>query len=261
MLDKIAARKRVEVEQRKKLNPLQQMVSKIRQGEFAFSKVLDGNWGLIAECKLASPVKGSLCQDYSVLELAEIYTRNGASALSVHTDRHFYGKLEDIKAVKTVSSLPILRKDFIVDEYQIYEARYAEADAILLIAAILTPHQLRRYLEIGNDLGLDCLVEVHTIEELGMVHQTAARLIGVNNRNLKTFKTDIKNTFDLAMHFNNEKTYISESGIKSGSDAVQLKKIGIRGILVGEGLVTASDIPGKTRELALKNDDGGNKYA
>lgn len=261
VLDTIIKRKKVEVEQVKKLIPLQQMVSKIKQGNFAFSRALESSWNLIAECKLASPVKGSLCQTYSILDLAKIYTHNGAAALSVHTDRHFRGKLEDIEQVKQISHLPVLRKDFIIDEYQIYEARHAGADAILLIAAVLTPQMLKIYLDIAHDLGLDCLVEVHTSDELETVHKTNARLVGINNRDLKTFTTSIDNTIKLAGCFMDNKIYISESGIKDRADAVKLKATGVHGILVGEGLVTAADIPAKVRELALKNEDGGYKYA
>ncbi|MDD4601813.1 Indole-3-glycerol phosphate synthase [bioreactor metagenome] len=251
MLETIVAQKRIEVNQLKTMRPLVEWFNEIKQGGFAFGKALEAGWSLIAECKLTSPFKGSLCQGYSVLELAELYTMNGATALSVHTDRHFHGKLEDIGIVKNISSLPVLRKDFIVDKYQIYEARHAGADAILLIAAILTSRQLAEYLAIGHDLGLDCLVEVHTADELDMVHKTAAKLIGINNRDLRTFRTDIKNTFKLAEYFDPTKTYISESGIRRGYEAAQLKKLGVRGILVGEGLVTASDIPGRIRELAV----------
>lgn len=261
MLDTIINRKRVEVNEAKKRTSLQQMVNEIQQGDFAFSRALKNSWNLIAECKLASPVKGSLCQTYSILELAKIYTHNGAAALSVHTDHHFCGKLEDIDKVKKISHLPILRKDFIIDEYQVYEARHAGADAILLIAAVLSPAMLKNYLDIAHDLGLDCLVEVHTLEELEIVHKTNARLVGINNRDLKTFKTNIRNTLDLADSFIDKNTYISESGIQDQEDAVKLKKAGVRGILVGEGLVTAADIPTKVRELALKLKDGGNKYA
>lgn len=251
MLNKIAGRKKVEVECSKVINPLAAMLCEIEPGSFAFSRGLENNWSLIAECKLSSPVKGRLCEKYSVAELAQIYTANGAAALSVHTNCHFSGKLEDIRAVKKVSRLPVLRKEFIVDEYQIYETRYAGADAVLLIAAILSPSQLDKYIAIAHQLGLDALVEVHTDQELKIVHHTAARLIGINNRNLKTFKTDYETTLTLAQYFDPAKIYISESGIKSESESAQLKRIGVRGVLVGEGLVTAADIADKTRELAL----------
>ncbi|MGI6093184.1 MAG: indole-3-glycerol phosphate synthase TrpC [Veillonellaceae bacterium] len=261
MLDKIVRRKKAEVECQKITNPLAVMRCQIERGEFAFSNGLSHDWNLIAECKLSSPVKGRLSQSYSVVELAEIYIANGAAAISVHTDRHFCGKLGDIKAVKQVSSLPVLRKDFIIDEYQIYQALHAGADAILLIAAILSSYQLEKYIDIASGLGLDALVEVHNLEELKIVHKTSARLIGINNRDLRTFKTNIENTFSLAQYFNPAKIYISESGIKSEADAIRLKNSGVRGVLVGEGLVTEDDVAAKTREISLLNSNGGNSNA
>lgn len=251
MLDTIVEKKKLEVAERKNLRPLKDIVEQTALGNFAFSKAFQGEWGLIAECKLASPVKGRLCKKYSVVELAQIYTANGAAALSVHTDQHFCGKLDDIRSVRQTTSLPILRKDFIIDEYQIYEARCAGADAILLIAAILSMNQLSDYLTIAKNLGMDCLVEVHSQKELEDVHRTPAKLIGINNRDLTSFKTDIKNTFELSSRFDPARLYISESGIKTENDAIKLKEIGIRGILVGEGLVVADDIAVMTRKLAL----------
>ncbi|MEG6586722.1 indole-3-glycerol phosphate synthase TrpC [Dendrosporobacter sp. 1207_IL3150] len=254
MLDKIVAKKEYEVAETKKQIPLQALRQQIKPGNFALSKALrDNDWGLIAECKLASPAKGQLCEDYTVPELAKTYTEHGALALSVHTDPHFKGIITDIAKVRAVTDLPILRKDFIIDEYQIYEARAAGADAILLIAAILTDYQLRDYLYKAWSVGLDCLVEVHTKEELQRVLKTPAELIGINNRNLQTFKTDIVNTFELLPDCHDDRVVISESGIKSGNDASRLKEAGVRGILVGEGLVKAEDIGQKTRELALNH--------
>lgn len=251
MLFDIVAEKKEEVAERKRLYPLSRLETEA--GTFAFGKALrQPEWALIAECKLASPVKGRLCETRTVPELAGIYEQHGAAALSVHTDKHFLGALEDIGKVKEHSSLPVLRKDFIIDIYQIYEARAAGADAILLIAAILSRSQTDEFLAAARELGMDCLVEVHTREELETVRKTAAEIIGINNRNLKTFTTDIQTTFDLLAYADRKKLLISESGIRTGSDARRLKKAGIRGALVGESLVVSGDIAAKTRELALR---------
>lgn len=252
MLKKITDKKRQVVEELKKQRPLTSLQQDIVTGQFAFSKAIQqAEWTLIAECKLASPAKGQLCSGYSVPELAQIFTANGATALSVHTDTHFCGRLEDIAAVRAVTELPILRKDFIIDEYQLYEARTAGADAVLLIANILSDDQLKEYLAIAHELGMDSLVEVHTLEELERVQQTPAMLVGINNRDLQTFRTDVQNTFDLLPYCDKDRLLISESGVSHGEEAERLKRAGIRGILVGEGLVRATDIAGKTRELAL----------
>lgn len=186
-------------------------------------------------------------------QLAEIYTKNGATALSVHTDSHFSGQLADLMAVRAVTDLPLLRKDFILDEYQIYESRYAGADAILLIAYLLSTEQLAEYLGIAQQLGMDCLVEVHSLEELLRVQQTSAVVVGINNRDLTTFKTDVQHTFDLYPHCDGGRLVISESGVSTGAEVEKLQLAGIRGILVGEGLVKAQDISAKTRELAMRN--------
>ena len=225
----------------------------IAPADFAFRRAIDAvDWALIAECKLASPAKGQLCDSRSVPELAQLYTANGATALSVHTSEPFQGKLSDIATVRAVSPLPILRKDFIIDEYQIYEARAAGADAILLIAAILTNAELNQFLATANRIGMDCLVEVHNLAELDRVKNTSASLIGINNRDLTTFTTDIANTFSLLPHCVPHWQLISESGISSRSDASQLRQAGVDGILVGESLVKAVDIAAHCRDLALR---------
>ncbi|GMB00741.1 indole-3-glycerol phosphate synthase TrpC [Pelosinus sp. IPA-1] len=253
MLNQIVMKKRLEVEGRKEQQPLSSFRDSIEKGCFSFYKAIrEAPWALIAECKLASPVKGQLCTNYTETQLAELYTANGATALSVHTDLHFNGELENIAAVRAVTSLPILRKDFIIDVYQVYESRLVGADAILLIAAVLTDAEIEEYLGVAKEIGLDCLVEVHTLEELLRVQKTSANLVGINNRDLKTFKTDISNTFSLLPHCSSDVLLISESGIKTGEDARRLEQAGVKGILVGEGLVRAQDISGMTQEMALR---------
>jgi len=263
MLKKITDKKRQTVAEAKAQRPLADLLQDITPSNFRFSNAIkQSQWTLIAECKLVSPAKGQLCTDYSVPELAQIYTANGATALSVHTDVHFSGQLADIPAVRAVTTLPILRKDFIIDAYQIYEARVAGADAVLLIANILSDEQLKEYLAIAHELGMDALVEVHTLEELQRVQQTTATLVGINNRNLETFITDVQNTFDLLPYCDGQRIVISESGVSNGVEAHQLQRAGVRGILVGEGLVKATDIAGKARELAMINKiNGGMQHA
>lgn len=253
MLNDIVAKKRQEVGLRKKEKPLIHFKEDLAKGSFAFYQAIgQAPWALIAECKLVSPVKGQLCSKYSETELAKLYAANGATALSVHTDQHFNGKLENIAAVRSVTNLPILRKDFIIDTYQIYESRLVGADAILLIAAVLTDEELEEYLEIAKELGIDCLVEVHTLEELLRVQKTSAVLVGINNRDLKTFTTDISNTFALVPYCSPDVLLISESGIRTGEDAKKLQKAGVKGILVGEGLVSADNVGCMTQEMALR---------
>ena len=251
MLNQIVAAIREQIAILKQTQPMDPL--SIQPASFALSRALEAaDWTLIAECKLTSPAKGPLCDSRSVPELARIFTDNGATALSVHTSAPFQGKLADIAAVRAVSTLPILRKDFIIDEYQVYEARAAGADAILLIAAILTDAELNQFLSTATRFGMDCLVEVHSLPELERVKTTSARLVGINNRDLTTFTTDIANTFSLLPHCDPRWRLISESGIGSRSDAMQLKQTGIDGILVGESLVKAADIAAHCSDLALR---------
>jgi len=252
ILDEIVQKKKEIVALDKQQLSLYDMKQEILPGTFAMSsKIRNQPWSLIAECKLQSPAKGRLCSSHSVVELAKIYAANQASVLSVHTDPHFLGENEDIKKVKAVVDLPVLRKDFIIDPYQIYQARYLGADAVLLIARILSPQQLKEYLYTAWALGLDALVEVHDEKDILAAQDTPAEFIGINNRNLKTFTTDIQNTLDLLKYCDTDRHLISESGIYGIEDVERLQAAGLQGALVGEGLVRAEDIAGKTRELTL----------
>ena len=252
MLNSIVNQTRQAVALAKQNKPLTLIEQDIVAGNYAFSAAIKKReWTLIAECKLASPVKGTLCSAHTVPELAGVFAAHGAAALSVHTNAAFRGSINDIARVKQMVDLPVLCKEFILDEYQLYAARAAGADAVLLIAAILAADELVRFIEIVAGLGMDALVEVHTLPELQQVQQTAAKLIGINNRNLETFTTSIEQTFALLPYYEPERLLISESGIRTGQDALRLKQAGVNGILVGEGLVTTGDIAAKTRELAL----------
>ena len=251
ILAEIVEKKKDIVAEAKRQMPLQEVRQRIAMGKFRMShRFRHQSWGLIAECKLQSPAKGRLCRTYSVEELARIYEANGAAMLSVHTDPHFLGCNEDFANVRKKVKLPLLRKDFIIDAYQIYEARMLGADAVLLIARILTASQLKDYLYTAWGLGMDALVEVHDEADMAMALDTPAEFIGINNRNLKTFQTSIEQTMLLLPHADRSRTLISESGVFTGEDAERLYDAGCSGILVGEGLVRSEDIAAKTREFS-----------
>ncbi|MBQ8697954.1 MAG: indole-3-glycerol phosphate synthase TrpC [Schwartzia sp.] len=252
ILAEIVEKKKEIVAAAKKVMPLDEVKRAARPGGFRLShRVRKEAWSLIAECKLQSPAKGRLCRAYSVTELAKIYEESGASALSVHTDPHFLGSNEDFAAVRKMTDLPMLRKDFIIDEYQIYEARMLGADAVLLIARILSPRRLMEFLYLAWGLGMDALVEVHDETDLKMALDTPAEFIGVNNRNLTTFTTSLENTMALLPNIGEGRTVISESGVQNAEDAERLREAGCDGILVGEGLVTAPNVAEMTRRLSF----------
>ncbi len=205
---------------------------------------------IIAEVKKASPSKGVIREEFDPVEIARTYEENGATAISVLTDeKHFQGSLEYLKRIKEAVNLPILRKDFIIDEYQVYESRAAGADAVLLIAAVLGAEKLRALLNLCLVLGLAALVEVHDEEELKSALGAGAKLIGINNRDLKTFKTDLKTTIRLAPKASNGVVVVAESGIHTCDDIAKLKTAGATAFLIGEALMKEPDIGCKLREL------------
>jgi len=210
-----------------------------------------GRTAIIAEVKKGSPSKGIIREAFDPLEIAGIYGANGATCLSVLTDEHFFmGHLSFLALIRETISLPLLRKDFIVDPYQIYEARAAGADAILLIAASLSLDQLKEFYALARELDLDALLEVHDEAEMETALQTDCPVIGVNNRNLRTFVTDLDTTARLARMLPSDRLLVAESGINTRTDIERLAAAGSGAFLVGESLMREADIGAKLRELA-----------
>jgi len=205
---------------------------------------------LIAELKKASPSRGIIRGDFNPTKIGLTYQANGASALSVLTDERFFeGSLNILKELKERTTLPLLRKDFIIDEYQIYESVYYGADAILLIAQILTEGELIRFYKIAKELGMDVLVEVHNEEDLDKALRTGAAIIGINNRDLNTFRVDLSTTQRLIRLIPENKIKVSESGIKTYEDVMFLKSLGVNCVLIGETFMDAENIAAKMREV------------
>jgi indole-3-glycerol phosphate synthase len=205
---------------------------------------------IIAEVKKASPSKGIIREDFDPVEIAKTYEANGASAISVLTEeKFFYGSLDYLKKIREVTAIPLLCKDFIFDEYQVYQSRVFGADAFLLIAAILDDSKLKDLLKTGRGLRMQAIVEVHNLEELKMVLQTEAEIIGINNRDLKTFKTDMSTTERLIKEIPQDKIVVSESGINTAKDISRLRECGAHAFLIGESLMREKDIAKKLIEL------------
>jgi len=255
MLNEIIAQKREEVEQRKKSIPLSRLKEGIAQREAPLDFALaleDTHTRLIAEVKRASPSRGVLCPDFDPVELARKYAQGGAAAISVLTEANYFeGSIDHLAAIREEIHLPLLRKDFIFDPYQVYESRAYGADALLLIVAILNQKQLEELLSLSHNLGLKCLVETHSQGEVERAVSSQAKIIGINNRDLTTFAIDVNTTRQLLPLIPQGRIVVSESGISSRSDVERLKGWGVNAVLVGEALVTAGDIVTKVRELII----------
>ena len=257
ILDEIVAYKRTELVETKRAAPLAELKAKAASMEptrgFREALAGEGEMRLIAEVKKASPSKGVIREDFDPVKIARTYEESGASCLSVLTEKKFFqGKLGYLDDIGKDVRLPLLRKDFIIDEYQIYETRIAGADALLLIVACLGHHQLEDYLGLAGRLGLDVLIEAHTYKELDRVLLTGARLVGINNRDLATFKVDLRTTLELLKDIPDDCIVVSESGIKTREDVLMLQKAGVDAILVGESLMREKDIGKKVKELLGK---------
>jgi indole-3-glycerol phosphate synthase len=234
VLSEIIARKRERVRE-----------AKTRANPHAFRRALQKDGiNIIAEFKRRSPSKGMIREDANPIEIARAYETGGAVAMSVLTEEdYFAGSLDDLREVKSTVDLPVLRKDFIVDEYQVYESAIAGADAILLIVAALDDESLARLRRLAEDeLQMDALVEVHTSDEMKRAVACGAKLIGVNNRNLRTFEVSLETSLSLAREAPSEALLISESGLNNSADLRRLYNAGYRGFLIGETLMRAHDL-------------------
>ncbi|MDI6687388.1 MAG: indole-3-glycerol phosphate synthase TrpC [Desulfobacterales bacterium] len=197
---------------------------------------------IIAEIKRASPSKGEICPDVNPAIYASEYERGGAAALSVLTDTsYFKGSIKDFKTARQAVTIPVLRKDFLISTYQIYESAMIGADAVLLIARILSPNQLKDYLNLCNEFKMDALVEIYSEKDMEVAILAGARLIGINNRDLSTFKTDINTTINLASLLNPDQVAVAASGINTREDIEKIQKAGIWNFLIGESLMRASN--------------------
>ena len=258
VLKKIVDYKTEELSRVKVAAPLGEMIARLadledqpRGFEAAIVNACGSGWTpIIAEVKKGSPSKGIIRADFDPLEIAQIYQANGASCLSVLTDEHFFlGHLSYLALIREQVSLPLLRKDFIFDPYQIYQARVAGADAILLIAAMLELSQLREFAALARELSLDVLLEVHDERELETALKTDCTLIGINNRDLRSFVVDISTSERLAALVPPGRTLVAESGITRRDEIVRLEDKGLHAFLIGESLMREDDIGAKLQEL------------
>ncbi len=253
ILEQIVAATRRRLAEQKNDKPLSELERQAKRSGNPrdFKRALEGEKiKLIAEVKRASPSKGWLCRNLEVKSLTSAYAEGGAAAISVLTEPAFFkGSLEDLALARETVDLPLLRKDFIIEPCQVYEARLWGADAILLISAILSPFDLGALLEIAQDLNMSALVEVHNEEELKKALAAQARLIGINNRNLADFSVDLKTTLRLRPLIPLSTVVVSESGIHSRADLLDLQAAKVNAVLVGEALVTTPNPAAKIKEL------------
>ncbi len=257
MLDKIVAKteeRLIEAKKNKSLEELKNEVSKLEISmDFPFKEALnDPQIAIISEVKKASPSKGLIAKEFDPVGIAKEYESAGASAISVLTEPYFFqGSNEYLKEISENVSIPLLRKDFIIDEYMIWEAKLLGASAILLIVSILDLVQLKKYLDLAHDLGLSAIVETHDADEIRTAMIVGAEIIGVNNRNLKDFTVDIENSINLRRCVSGDVVFVSESGIKTKEDVTRLKENNVNAVLIGETLMKSDDK--KSLILEFKN--------
>jgi indole-3-glycerol phosphate synthase len=254
ILQEIVAHKRTEVDRAKSLRPAAALEARLSAAPATrgFVSALEAKTpiALIAEVKQASPSAGTIRSEFDPVKIATAYERHGAACVSVLTDEnYFHGSLDHLVAVRQAIRLPVLRKDFFIDRYQVLEARAAGADCILLIAECLDDCRLRDLYFYASELGMDVLIELYEVENLDRVLKLEPPLIGVNNRNLRTFVTDLEHTLQLAPRIVPQSLLVSESGIRARADVVKLRQAGVRAILVGETLMRTDDIGAKIAEL------------
>ena len=254
ILDKIIDSRKKEVHKLKAKTSIEDFVKQIEKSSFYqadFKAALMGpSLNIIAEAKKASPSKGLICPEFDYIQIAKDYEEGGAAAISVLTEPSFFlGEDKYLTEIKAEVKLPLLRKDFIVEEWQIYEAKAIGADAILLIAAVLSQKEIETFLKRAHSLGLDCLVETHDEEEVKTVIQAGAEIIGVNNRNLNTFEVSLEVSERLKRLVPKDKIFVAESGIHTEEDIRRLKALGVNAVLIGESIVKSDDRLRKLREL------------
>lgn len=260
ILDQIVASKRREVERARERTPLAALEKRLGAApavrDFyaalasAAGSVAATSMAVIAEVKKASPSAGVMREDFDPVGIGRTYAAAGADAISVLTDEEFFqGRLEYLTAIRGEVGVPVLRKDFLLDPYQVVETRAAGADAVLLIAEILEDPELAELLRLTRELGMEALVEIHEAENLSRVIDAGAKVLGINNRNLRTFETRLEHTLELAERVPKECLLVSESGIKTRADVERLRQAGVRAVLVGETLMRAADMRAKVREL------------
>lgn len=254
MLSEILKEKKRFIEKAKSRISLKELLRQIEaaMGPRSFLKALDKGreMRLIAEVKRASPTAGMIRESFDPVVIAQIYQSVGADAVSVLTDEPFFmGSLDHLRDVKLNVRIPVLRKDFILDPYQIYEARAAGADAVLLIADLLSGEELKEFLELARSLKMEALVEVHTVEDLDKSLKIGAAIIGVNQRNLHTFKVHREIVEQIIPMIPKGKVVVCESGIRNREDILYLKTLGVHAVLIGEVFMRSNDIAAKVREL------------
>ena len=246
ILDQLADHARERVAASKAARSLEEVKAAalaLPKGGFAFEKALrKPGLSFICECKKASPSKGIIAEDFPYLEIAREYEAAGADSISVLTEpKWFLGSDRYLHQITSEVSIPCIRKDFTVDEYMIYEAKILGASAVLLICSILSAEQIKEYIGICDELGLSALVETHDADEVKTALEAGARIIGVNNRNLKYFSVDTCNSMRLKEMVGDDINFVSESGVKDASDVAALKKAGVDAVLIGEALMRAPD--------------------
>jgi indole-3-glycerol phosphate synthase len=254
VLDRIVETTREEIERRREITSLADLEAALaaRDDPRPFQEALSRpGISIIAEHKRRSPSAGVIREGAEVAEVARAYERGGAAALSILTETlHFGGSLDDLRVARAATHLPVLRKDFVVDPYQVYESAAAGADAVLLIVAALEPAELGALQREAWDLDLDVLVEVHDEEELEIALEVEAEIIGINNRDLADFTVDIERTYDLLSDVPAGKTVVSESGFSTRDQLDELDRVGVDAVLIGETLMRADDLEAACRELS-----------
>lgn len=254
ILAELAAYATYRVEQAEKqisLSDIKKMAEDMPKGKFEFENALSGKeLSFICECKKASPSKGVIAEDFPYIQIAEEHEKAGADCISVLTEpKWFLGRNEYLKEITERVNIPCIRKDFTVSEYMIYEAKLLGASAVLLICSILTEEQIKKYIGICDELGMSALVEAHDEAEIAMAANAGARIIGVNNRNLKDFSVDTGNSRRLRALVPENVIFVAESGVKTAEDIRALRAAGVNAVLIGEALMRADDKKQKLDEL------------